>query len=68
MLLSLPADVLGDLAEHQRRAFHAVAELEWKEGNRLRAWGWHLRSLASKGGWRHLFYSRRLTGPPSRQA
>ena len=41
-------------------ALHMSAERALANGDRLAAWGWHLRCLMSPAGWRFLTYTRRL--------
>jgi glycosyltransferase involved in cell wall biosynthesis len=61
--LPLPSDVHRMIDVKVGNACHSLAQLEWNEGNLLRAFGWHLRSLAMRGGWRYLLFTRKLLGP-----
>jgi glycosyltransferase involved in cell wall biosynthesis len=58
--LPLPAAFRAGILRKFTEACHAVADLHLQERDLGEAWRWHLRSLRGSGGWRYLFYTRRL--------
>jgi glycosyltransferase involved in cell wall biosynthesis len=67
--LALPSDVRLMLRYRLTADLHSVCDRELLDGNYLAAWRWHLKCLASPGGWRYLSYTRQfLAGPGRRRA
>lgn len=58
--LDLPPDVRRSFRHALRQARHAAAAAHLESGRLAAAWGAHLRSLGSAGGWRQLPYTRHL--------
>jgi hypothetical protein len=66
MRLVVPPDVRRLLRRRYVDALHSASDAELADGNRLRAWGWHVRTLICSGGWRYLSYTRHLCRPKGR--
>jgi glycosyltransferase involved in cell wall biosynthesis len=64
--LDLPVSIKHLLRARRSAAHHAAAEMFCAGSNRRAAWGSHLRSVAGRGGWRYLLYTRYLLGVPRR--
>jgi glycosyltransferase involved in cell wall biosynthesis len=58
--LPLPPDVRYAFESKRRRTAHHLADVYLHEGELGRAWAWHLKSLVGPGGYRHLWFTRRL--------
>ena len=56
----LPSELQRALERRLAGACHDAARAELQGGRRRAAWGWHLRSLGGRHGWRYLSYTRRL--------
>lgn len=61
MMALHPSPSLRDrMIEIRTTALHAASDTNRRLGNYRRAWDFHLKSLRSRYGWRHLLYTRRL--------
>lgn len=60
LALDLPPDVRRAFERRLADACHDASDLERMEGRLREAWRWHLASLAKRGGWRYLPYTRHL--------
>ena len=58
--MDLPRDVLPLLEARLTAAHHNAAARELRHGNPRAAWGWHLRCLRRRSGWRYFPYTRHL--------
>ena len=61
--LVLPLDVRAQLSKGISRDCYRISRLYHDEGNFIKAWGWHIRSLSKPGGWRYLRSTLRLLYP-----
>jgi glycosyltransferase involved in cell wall biosynthesis len=60
LALTPPARIKRKLKRQYSASLHEMADLERANGNYLAAWRYHIRSLFSFYGFRHLPYTRRL--------
>jgi len=60
LALDLPARIKRRLAQKYAASLHAVSDFERAHGSYLAAWRYHLRSILSPCGFRHLLYTRHL--------
>jgi glycosyltransferase involved in cell wall biosynthesis len=58
--LNLPSYARRKVLERIAVSLHSISDLHLREGNRLEAWRWHLRSVFRRKGYRYLPYTRRL--------
>lgn len=64
LTLPLPPPTRDAIEAAMAGACHEIAHrLLFEEGRRRAAWRWHLRSLGARGGYRHLFFTRKLWWP-----
>lgn len=61
--LHLPSHARRKVQERITWACHSASDFYLHEGDHLRAWRWHMRSLFRRGGLRYLLYTRRLLWP-----
>jgi glycosyltransferase involved in cell wall biosynthesis len=62
--LDLPAPLREKLERDRSMALHGIADVQLARGERVAAWRAHLASLAGRGGWRFLPFTRKLVGLP----
>jgi glycosyltransferase involved in cell wall biosynthesis len=60
MALHTSPSLRDRMIEIRTLALHAASDSNRRLGNYRRAWSFHLRSLRSRYGWRHLLYTRKL--------
>jgi glycosyltransferase involved in cell wall biosynthesis len=58
--LPLPSGVRRAFEVKRRRTAHHIAEIFMNDGQLGQAWRWHLTSLLGPGGYRHIWFTRRL--------
>lgn len=58
--LPLPPDTRRWLMASRTSAQHERADFHLRENALLQAWPWHIRTLTSRGGWRHAPFTLRL--------
>lgn len=63
MALNPPPPIMRQLERKHSAALHNASTWARMEGRYASAWKWHLLSLAGRGGWRYLSYTRRLLRP-----
>jgi glycosyltransferase involved in cell wall biosynthesis len=68
MLQGAPPSARGRVHAKIRGCLHLLADRHAAEGRLAPAWSYHLRSLRESGGWRYLFYTRKLLVAGIRQA
>lgn len=63
LALGLPAPVAREVQEKLGRTYHDLSSDNIALGRRGPAWRYHMISLAHRGGWRYLLYTRKLLTP-----
>ena len=74
LALRLPDDVRAELRAQVSAAYHTASDDSLRDGALSDAWRYHARSLAGRGGWRFVLFTRhlaraslRLGRPPARR-
>ena len=60
LALELPPSLRRTFEQRLAEALHGAANEALRRGQLRAAWGAHIRSLRSRGGWRHLAFTARL--------